>query len=462
MAKQQETNLPEKSEAIPTEQVINGDAEKFLNSLITLLNQTQIKNAGVSPVSNDVIINKINEALIKTESVAVAFPPCADVMLGLTDSIPDYETNINNLTVNHFFAEYFSYVVAGRLPHQEIPSGQQDRSRLEKLLQLNPCLTNDWPPQHCLPSPCIKLEGNRRIVAENQKLKRLFIGDLAWLYYIERMGTFQMLGRILEEYAYQGGIPMSNGSVHPDVKDDMIAIVLEAMTRQTESGNSSKVRDRDAAYRRSFGWTTEAGRSLSLNSSVNTAFGQQFHKFIYLALQFFKDKRLGTAIRATNNNTGITSTATLVTIRDTISLLRKSFDNFNYGRNYHTTLSGIVWAIAGLKLVEELRQTLGIPPEYNSPAEYIPVAYQKLVVKGTGTVHNESNRFETHIECARNIRSILLDLEVLNFSDASVSGELEQWLNAAESSIEGYRTAYRTLTGVDLETSQTPVIEQGV
>ncbi|MDX2248683.1 MAG: hypothetical protein SF052_17995 [Bacteroidia bacterium] len=461
MAKQQETNLPEKSEPIPVEQVINGDAEKFLNSLMSLLNQTQIKNAATSTVSNDAILNKINEALIKTESVAVAFPPCSDVMLGLTDNMPVYENNINNLSVNHFFAEYFSFVSAGQRPHQEIPNGHKDRSRLDNLLGLNPCLTNDWPPQHCLPSPCILLEGNRRIFGEN-KLKRLFIGDLAWLYYIERMGTFQMLGRILEEYAYQGGIPMSNGSVHADVKDDMVALVLEAMTRQTESGNSSKVRDRDAAYRRSFGWTTEAGRSMSLNSSVNTAFGEQFHKFMYLALQFFKDKRLGTAIRATNNNIGITSTATLVTIRDTISLLKKSFDNFNYGRNYHTTLSGIVWAIAGLKLVEELRQTLGIPPEYTRPSEYIPAAFRILVTKSTVTTSNESNRFETHIECARNLRSILLDMEVLNFSDASVGGELEQWLNAAESSIEGYRTAYRTLTGVDLETSQTPVIEQGV
>ena len=81
------------------------NAEKFLNSLMNLLNQTQIKNAAASTVSNDAILNKINEALIKTESVAVAFPPCSDVMLGLIDSIPGYETNINNVTMNHLFAE---------------------------------------------------------------------------------------------------------------------------------------------------------------------------------------------------------------------------------------------------------------------------------------------------------------------------------------------------------------------
>jgi hypothetical protein len=41
-------------------------------------------------------------------------------------------------------------------------------------------------------------------------------------------------------------------------------------------------------------------------------------------------------------------------------------------------------------------------------------------------------------------------------------GALDQWLSQIEAKVEGYRTAYRTLTGVDLGASPNPVIEQQV
>jgi hypothetical protein len=465
MEKKKDTNKPE---AEKNEQFIladevkkASDTEILFSKLLAILEEKQ-KNDPVVQASvskSNFTYDNLNTALVGKEPVAVAFPPCSDVLLGLIDSVPNQAaSSIGDLTVNHLFAEYFSFGdISGS--HRPLPdNAYKDQKRLDNLYALSYCLnqSKNWPPSYCFPSPCIIIEGNRRMVG-TRKLRRLFIGDLAWLYYVERMGTFQMLGRILDEYAYNGGIPMSNGSVHQDVKDDMIALVLEAMTRQTEAGNSSKVRDRATSTLRCFNWNTDAGSALGLNTTVNTAFDIQFRKLIQLALQFYKDKRLGVAIRGTNENTaGITSTATLVTIRDTINLLRRSFDNFNYGRNYHNTLSGIVWAIAGLKLVEELRQTLGIPPEYTQPADFIPAAYDILVLKRPIT-SGESNRFETHMECARNIRSILLDLEVLEFSDTSVNGQLEGWLNAAESNIEGYRTAYRTLTGIDLGTDTSTV-----
>lgn len=473
MAKQPELNKPEAENinqpVLADEVKKTSDTELLFSKLLALLEEkgkTQPASAPIPTILANTIAGQdgIDDRLTKEVPVAVAFPGCADVLLGLVD--PDsskypYEKSVSSVSIDHLFFEYFSFG-----SHVAIPTNaNQNRDRLQKLYDNNPCLQKEWPPRHCLPAPCIKLDGNRRSFVDSpntRKLQRIFIGDLAWLFYMERMGIFQMLGRILDEYAYSGGIPMSNGSVHADVKDDMIALVLEAMTRQTEAGTSSKVRDRDTSYRRSLGWTSEAGRNLGQNSSaVNSAFNTQFHKFIHLALQFFKDKRLAVAIRATTDNTGVTSAATLVTIRDTISLLFKSFDNFKYGRNYHNALSGIVWAVAGFKLVEELRPTIGIPPEYASPAEFIPAAFDILVTKRPIT-SGESNRFETHMECARNIRDILLDIEKLRFSQAGTGGELENWLNAAEGSIEGYRTAYRTLTGVDLESSSTPVIEQQV
>ncbi len=466
MAKQQELNKPEAEKIVQPILVDEGqkssNMELVLTKFLALLEEKEKQQPLPTP-QPAILANAltgpdgIDDRLTGKTPVTVAFPTCSDVLLGLVDpDTLDYEKSVNRLTINHLFYEYFSFGAHAAIPK----TANTNSDKLDKLFKQNSCLGGEWPPKHCLPAPCIKLNGNRRKTEyplTPKQIQRLFIGDLAWLFYMERMGVFQMLGRILDEYAYSGGIPMSNGSVHTDVKDDMMALVLEAMTRQTETGTSSKVRDRDTSYRRGLGWTSEAGRNLGQNgAAVNSAFNIQFHKFIHLALQFFKDKRLAVAIRATNNNTGVTSAATLVTIRDTISLLHKSFDNFKYGRNYHNTLSGIVWVVAGLKLVEELRQTLGIPPEYASPAEFIPAAYDILVLKRPIT-SGESNRFETHMECARNIRDILLDIEGLEFADTN---KLEEWLNAAESSIEGYRTAYRTLTGVDLEISATPVIEQ--
>lgn len=438
-----------------------GNAEALFSRLITLLEnrqQTPVNIITDPTVKITTEQDKINKALTESEPVAVAFPPCTDVLLSLIDvgSMPAGPTpNLNDLEVYHLFYEYFQFKKHRTVPDYSMAS---DASRTT-------ALTNPWPPDYCLPAPNITLDGNRRVFKNTEEklyLRRLFVADVAYLFYLEWMGVFQMQGRILEEFAYRGGIPLSNGSDHDLVKDDIVTMTLEAMTRQTESGNSSKVRDRVSTYRRVLGWTTDSGRLLDLATEVNTGFNTQLHKFIYLALQFFKDKRLAVAIRGVNaGSESVTSAATLVTISGTLSLLKKSFDLFRFGRNYHNALSGLVWAISGLKMIEELRQTIGIPPEYKSPAEFIPAAYDILVLKRPIT-SGESNRFETYMECARNIRDLLLDIEVLEYSNTQPNGTLEQWLNVSESKIEGYRTAYRTLTGVDLGESPDVTIQQKV
>jgi hypothetical protein len=73
---------------------------------------------------------------------------------------------------------------------------------------------------------------------------------------------------------------------------------------------------------------------------------------------------------------------------------------------------------------------------------------------------SETNQYTLHRECANTARDILLDVEVINHRDTAIGGELELWLNIIEDRVEGYRTAYRSLTGVDLGTGPTPVIEQ--
>ena len=83
-------------------------------------------------------------------------------------------------------------------------------------------------------------------------VKRLFIADLIWLYYFERMGIFKILGVILDDFATNGKIPMSNNTLS--------AFVMETMVRLMKNGLSSTVRDRDSSYRRCLGWTSDVGR----------------------------------------------------------------------------------------------------------------------------------------------------------------------------------------------------------
>ena len=164
---------------------------------------------------------------------------------------------------------------------------------------------------------------------------------------------------------------------------------------------------------------------------------------------------MATAIQASTNVNRV-SVATLTSIKDTIDLLIRSFDPFKYGRIYSNTLSGIVWVIAGMALIRELRTTLGIPSEYKDPDEFIPAAYDILIGK-TSITPSETNRYDVHRDCAENARDILLDLEVLDYQNTDPGGDLELWLDIVEGKIEGYRTAYRSLTGVDLGTAGTPL-----
>ncbi len=409
--------------------------------------------------------------------VSVVFPACGEILLSLIKTTGIQTKDKDDLT--KFFDEYFEF---GQ--RHQIMSGSLKGIVDENLLNcpgdnvvgvraIDEATSNLMGCCYC--SPCIIIDGNRNALPDTAQtttgraplspdkvhLKRLFIADLFWLYYFERLGIFKILGVILEDFATKGQIPISNGSLDADMKDDLIAIILETMVQQIKTGLSSTIRDRDSSYRRCLSWTSDVGRKLGLDSVLNTSFSELFHKFIYNAIQFYTDRRLAVAIRGSASLSTPPSVATLITIRDTITILQKRFEVFDYGRNYTHTLSGIVWAIAGMTVVRELRTTLGIPPSYESPYEYLPAAYDLLVLKRPVT-QGESNRYLLHRDCAQTGRDLLLDMQVLKLEDqgfANPNGELEIWLNQVEAKIEGYRTAYRTLTGVDIGLSATPTIE---
>jgi hypothetical protein len=433
-----------------------------LARILKTLNSTENSDA----ITLEELRNKLNADLTALEALSVAFPECSDVMLSLIKS-QNAAINPKNGRpqdeITSYFDEYFTF-----RRHQTIATN------LSGILDsdLTGCISSAgrpgevFPPQWCLPAPCVTLEGDRRTFENDGQtffIKRLFIADLVWLFYFDRMGIFKILGAILDDYAIKGKLPISNGSVNApgaENKDDLITIVLEAMTRKTKMGISSTVRDRNITYRRALGWIQEEGRKLNLETVVNTAFTNLFHKFIQTALEYYKDKRLATAIQASTSVNRV-SVATLTSIKDTIDLLVRAFDPFKYGRLYSNTLSGIVWVIAGMALVRDLRTTLGIPSEYKDPDEFIPAAYDILIAKRAITP-SETNRYDVHRDCAENARAILLDLEVLDYENTDPGKDLEVWLDLIEGRIEGYRTAYRSLTGVDLGEPGTPRIEQQV
>jgi hypothetical protein len=405
----------------------------------------------------------VRTPLRNLKPVTVAFPPCSDVLLALINRATSPKDDITK-----FFEEYFTF------DDHEIVFVPESSS-LQEVLDggLVRCVFPNgggfgWPPPWCLPPTCVTLDGNRRVAPLDSGVlgvRRLLFGDLLWLFFFERMGIFKILGAILDDFATRGGYPISNGSLQPDqqhvLRDDVTALVLEAMCRQTKAGLSSTVRDRDASYRRVLGWTSDVGRPLNIPAQVNKGTSQLFHKFLQAAISFNSAKRLAVAIRGTiSPGTTAASPATLVEISDTLTLLKQRFEYFHYGRTYYNTLSGIVWTIAGLTVLRELRTTLGIPAAFNEPHEFIPAAYDLLVLKRPPT-QTEVNRYETHKDLAEFGRNLLLDIEVLNEKDTrQVDGELERWLAQAEGDIEAYRKAYRDLTGVDLGAPGTPTIEQ--
>ena len=298
-----------------------------------------------------------------------------------------------------------------------------------------------------IPRPCLQVRGTRGNFGI--ELKQLFVGDLVWLFFHERMGIHRMVGALLDDFVTRGRFPIRPSGVE--------GLMLETMVREVKAGLSSTVRERSITYSRVLGWRNESGSRLDLaDVPKNTSFNQLFHRLMLLVLGYFNEKRLAVAIQNTGS-VGMPSRATLTSIRETIGQLRKSFDPFRYGRNHTHTLSGIVWTFAGLELVLRLRSQLGIPEPYDSADELIPAAYDLLLGPGEKI---QGNRYTAHRDCAEAGRAILLDVQALDFEQGILDEQdLEEWLREprVESTFELYRSAYRVLTGVDVGSANVAV-----
>jgi hypothetical protein len=341
--------------------------------------------------------------------------------------------------VSMLFSEYFRI---GR-----VDGGPDGLGRLRIPDALRACYGEEYgslPPW----SRCFALDGRRGSVFGNRaQLRAIFLGDLVWLYFMERMGLFEMLGALVDDFAIRGKLALRNQSY--------AGYGLEAWIRDTIAGQTTSVRQRLAAYMRALGWRPPTTTSIPTDAIANRAFNELFHKFVYLALEYYKDLRLAHAIRGASLSGG-TSVATFTTLRDTLALLRNAFDAFGYGRVAASTQNGIVGILGSLAFVRDVRPDIGVPSSFSRIEQYIPAAYELLVAGRPGNASGV-NRYTVHKECATYARNLLLQMEVLELDNRP---ELELWLAVVEDQIEGYRTAYRTLTGTDLGASPSPVIEQ--
>lgn len=389
----------------------------------------------VSDISQrrDKIREEIETALVSKAAGIGAFPPCSDVLLSTINGT-------QNDDVSQMFAEYFTFS-----RHSVVPKGSPVFDQLDKALVA--CTRPQvWPSSCCLPADCVTLCGTRyrRAPVDGTPpregcLKRIYVADALWLYYMNRMGLPEILGALLDDYNMRGRFPVFSDSLEGVVTETMITLI--------KTGEATSVKDRCAMFLRSLGMKTDATDKLNLTTPDNAAFRTQWLAFLKAASEYFRYNRLRDAIQATTDPSR-PSVATLTGIRDTLGLLRKSFDAFDYGRNASSTLAGIVWTIAALGLVRNLRKQLGIPDSYDKPYEYIPAAYE-LLVAGRPSTPTDTNRYTLHLDAARYGRRILLDIQVLNLDGLGLPG-IEAWLSLVEDDVEGYRAAYRGLTGIDV------------
>lgn len=173
---------------------------------------------------------------------------------------------------------------------------------------------------------------------------------------------------------------------------------------------------------------------------------RNFNKVIGLMIDFYRDKLLAQAIRDTNTNSIRSSVATQTAIRDTILVLQKNIEAFEYGRNRINTFLAIATVFATICLLRMLKDEIGVPRQFNEPHEFIPAAYDILVAKRPVT-SSENNRFTIYDNCASYGFRLLTDIEFIEpttLTTIAIGSTLDAWLNDIEGVVEGYNNAYKS------------------
>ena len=283
------------------------------------------------------------------------------------------------------------------------------------------------------------------LVFDNQ----LPLASILWLYYYERMGIFKILGVLMDDYNYKGKFPISGKSSSPSPTPpltEQYSELMDTICTLYRLGIGSNLRDRIGLYQRVLGVSIE--NNLNVETEKNEGFMRNFNKFISLSVDFYRDKQLSEAIKGANTTAYRSSVATQTAIRDTILMMQKNFEVYEYGRNRINTYLGISMVYATICLLRMVKFEIGVPRQYNEPHEFIPAAYDILVTKKAVT-SNEINRFTIYDNCATNGFRILADLETIDSTQLTtigISSPLEAWMTNIEGWVEGYRNAFNSIS----------------
>lgn len=275
-------------------------------------------------------------------------------------------------------------------------------------------------------------------------LNSLTIGSLVWLYFYERMGIFKILGALLDDYNYRGKYSLSSQVKNGNLKNRNYIELMEHLSVLTRQGMSSTLRDRVSTYQRVLGVTIQ--NDLNIQSAENNSFMKNFSKLIGNMLEYYNAKRLSIAIQ--NNTTQVrSSVATQTAILNTVKVLCQNFEVMEYGRNMIHTFNGIATVYATLCLIRQIRDVIGIPREYDTPEEYVPAAYNILVLKKQGT-SSDSNRYTVFDDCASYGYRLLTDVQsadLTSFTLGELNSPFDAWLSSVEEWVEGYNNAFKSI-----------------
>lgn len=283
---------------------------------------------------------------------------------------------------------------------------------------------------------------------------RLNFGTVLWLYYYDRMGIFDILKALMNDYNYSGKLPISAKSENTTSDTTLqYSGIMDTLSTLYRLGIGSNTMDRKSLYQRVLGVSIPSENGSPVTSERNENFMKNFNKVVGLMIDFYRDKQLAQAIRDTSSNSIRSSVATQTAIRDTILILQKNFEVFDYGRNRINTFLGIATVFATICLVRMLKDEIGVPRQYNEPHEFIPAAYDILVAKRSVT-SNEVNRFTIFDNCASYGYRLLTDIELIEpnaLTTIAIGSTLDAWLNDIEGIVEGYNNAYRSISELKAE-----------
>ncbi|MBK8356443.1 MAG: hypothetical protein IPL13_14045 [Saprospiraceae bacterium] len=261
------------------------------------------------------------------------------------------------------------------------------------------------------------------------------MGSVIWLYYYEKMGIFKILGALLDDYNYKGKYTIK-------IKKDY-AVLLEHVSTMYRMGISSNLRDRVTLYEKSLGLSID--NNYGMATTRNESFMKTFDGILKQALEHYAYRRLDNAINlASNPHPTRSSVATLTTIKDSLENLKSQFQPFYYGRNTINTFLGIATVYATICLIRLLKGEIGISPQFDKPQDFIPAAYDILVM-GKPAVNTDNNRFIIYDNCASYGYRLLTDFELVDtslFNPSSIIDDpLNLWINNIEPWVEGYKKA---------------------